>query len=263
MIISSWCFICAFAVLIDKVCLEVTGVIGGSVVLPCSAKHDCKPQDIYVHWRDKNGKIVHDVIKGSQTRTQNSPYKNRAESFPAEYLKGNFSIKLINLTHSDAGKYICHIIHSSELQIVELIIKVSLQDTVEAVIGGSVILPCSTAEHDLKLQNINVHWRQNGSTNVHDITKEQAIAAQDQHQRFKNRTEAFPEEYVRGNYSIKLNNLTHADAGKYNCHITPSNEQETVELIIKESRSKSDTVGTSLLWVCTVLLTGASCTYYL
>ncbi|KAK2871374.1 hypothetical protein Q8A67_023901 [Cirrhinus molitorella] len=121
---------------IDKVCLEVTGVIGGSVVLPCSTKHDCKPQDIDVFWRHNNGKIVHDIIKGSQTGTQNSPYKNRAESFPTEYLRGNFSIKLINLTHSDAGKYICHIRNSSDsrLETIELIIKESTTEETKPLI---------------------------------------------------------------------------------------------------------------------------------
>ncbi|KAL0159839.1 hypothetical protein M9458_043564, partial [Cirrhinus mrigala] len=49
---------------------------------------------------------------------------------------------------------------------------------------------------------------------------------------YNNRAETFPDEYLRGNYSIKLNNLTHADAGKYTYFITPSDEHETVQLII-------------------------------
>ncbi|KAL0148610.1 hypothetical protein M9458_056050, partial [Cirrhinus mrigala] len=103
--------------------------------------------------------------------------------------------------------------------------------TVEAVVGGSVVLPCSSAEHDLKLEDINVHWRQNGSICVYDIIKgKDSMAAQDP--RYMNRIKTFPEEYVRRNLSIKLSCLTHADAGRYICHITPSDEQETVLLII-------------------------------
>ncbi|KAL0150675.1 hypothetical protein M9458_053979, partial [Cirrhinus mrigala] len=105
------------------------------------------------------------------------------------------------------------------------------QVTVEAVVGGSVILPCSSAEHDLKPQDINVHWRQNGSIYVYDIIKGKDSVV-DQDPRYKIRTKTFPEEYVRRNFSIKLTGLTHADAGTYICHITPSNEQETVLLII-------------------------------
>ncbi|XP_058616852.1 uncharacterized protein LOC131530540 [Onychostoma macrolepis] len=112
-----------------------------------------------------------------------------------------------------------------------LINKVCLQVTVEAVIGGSVVLPCSSAEHDLKLQDVDVSWRHNGSKNVCDlIPHSNSLETQDL--RYKNRTKTFPEEYERRNFSIKLSGLTHADAGEYICLITPSDEQETVELII-------------------------------
>ncbi|KAF4097835.1 hypothetical protein G5714_021843 [Onychostoma macrolepis] len=129
MTISSWCFICVFAVLIDKVFLQLTGVVGGSVVLPCSAEHDHELQDTEVFWRHNNSKIVHDIIKGSQTETQDSLYKNRIESFPDECPRGNFSIKLNDLTHAHAGKYICYITSSSDSQqkTVQLIINESTE----------------------------------------------------------------------------------------------------------------------------------------
>jgi len=108
---------------------------------------------------------------------------------------------------------------------------VSLQVTVTAVIGGSVLLPCSSSEHDLKPQDTDVHWRHNGSKHVYDIVKgEDSLEFQDH--RYKNRAERLPDEYLRGNFSIKLNNLTHTDVGKYSCMITPSNELQTVLLII-------------------------------
>ncbi len=110
-------------------------------------------------------------------------------------------------------------------------ISVCLQVTVESVIGGFVVLPCSSAEHSLKLQDVEVSWRHNGSKNVCDlIPHSNSIETQDP--RYRNRAETFPEEYERRNFSIKLSGLTHADAGKYICLITPSDEQETVDLII-------------------------------
>ncbi|CAM4654829.1 unnamed protein product [Leuciscus chuanchicus] len=113
-----------------------------------------------------------------------------------------------------------------------LINKVSLQETVEAVIGGSVLLPCSSTEHDLKLQDINVFWRHNGSKSVYDII-EGSHSQEKQDTVFKNRIETFPEEYESGNFSIRLTNLTRTDGGKYICFITHSSEQPTVQLIIK------------------------------
>ncbi|XP_050950154.1 CD276 antigen homolog isoform X2 [Labeo rohita] len=116
---------------------------------------------------------------------------------------------------------------------VVLINKVCLDVTVEGVIGGSVVLPCSSAERDLKLQEVDVSWRHNSSINVCDLTPESNLL-ETQDPRYKNRIKTFPEEYDRKNFSIKLTGLTHTDAGTYICHITPSDEQATVLLIIND-----------------------------
>uniref|UniRef100_A0A8C2IW48 Ig-like domain-containing protein n=1 Tax=Cyprinus carpio TaxID=7962 RepID=A0A8C2IW48_CYPCA len=130
------CFICAFLVLINKVCLQVTveGFIGGSVVLPCSsAERDLKLQDINVLWRDEGSETVYDIIKGKASVERQDPqYKNRAETFPEEYERGNFSLRLINLNYTDAGEFSCFITHSSD----------SKQDNVRLFINDS------TAEKD-------------------------------------------------------------------------------------------------------------------
>ncbi|XP_059424785.1 uncharacterized protein LOC132159269 [Carassius carassius] len=112
---------------------------------------------------------------------------------------------------------------------------VSLQVTGD--LGGSVLLACSSAEPD---QDTEVHWRQNGNKNVFDIIKgTESVEQQDP--RYKNRVESFPEEYVRGNFSIKLNKLQVIDAGRYTCFISHSSEHKTVELIIKESTAENGT----------------------
>uniref|UniRef100_A0A672NP18 Ig-like domain-containing protein n=1 Tax=Sinocyclocheilus grahami TaxID=75366 RepID=A0A672NP18_SINGR len=104
--------------------VHITGVVGGSVILPCSYKERVlKPVEMNVFWRYNEIMVVYDIENGSHTETQDSLYKNRTERFPEEYMRGNFSIELNNLTHADAGKYTCHITHSSELQTVQLIIK--------------------------------------------------------------------------------------------------------------------------------------------
>ncbi len=113
------------------------------------------------------------------------------------------------------------------------IISVSLDVKVVGFTGGSVVLPCSSAKHDLKLQDIHVFWRDKDSEAIYDLIKgKDALEKQDP--RYKNRTQTFPEEYERGNFSIKLNNLTHADAGELNCFITHSSysDQKTVWLFI-------------------------------
>ncbi len=119
---------CVFSitVLVFSACLQVTveGFTGGSVVLPCSStEHDLKLQKIDVFWRDKESKIIYNLIKGTDYLEKQDPsYKNRVLTFPDEYKRGNFSIKLINLTHADAGTFICFITPSDELETVKLII---------------------------------------------------------------------------------------------------------------------------------------------
>ncbi|XP_056125765.1 uncharacterized protein LOC130103541 isoform X2 [Rhinichthys klamathensis goyatoka] len=126
-----------------------------------------------------------------------------------------------------------------------LINKVCLQETVEAVIGGSVLLPCSSTEEDHKLRDINVFWRHNGSKIVCDIIPS-SHSLEKQDPEYKNRIETFPEEYERGNFSIKLNKLIYADGGKYTCLITHSSDASypTVQLIIMESTAGKRTVST-------------------
>ncbi|KAL0148640.1 hypothetical protein M9458_056080, partial [Cirrhinus mrigala] len=83
-----------------------------------------------------------------------------------------------------------------------------LQVTVKAVIGGSVVLPCSSTKDDYKLQDTDVHWRHIDSEIVYGIIKGQvSVVLQDR--QYKNRVETFPDENNRGNFSIKLINLTY------------------------------------------------------
>ncbi|XP_016361994.1 uncharacterized protein LOC107703788 [Sinocyclocheilus anshuiensis] len=77
----------------------------------------------------------------------------------------------------------------------------SLELTIEGVIGGSVVLPCSSTENELEIEGKGV-------------TSEQSQA-------YKNRAEMFPDQYVNGNFTLKLNNLTSADSGIYYCYISP------------------------------------------
>ncbi|XP_043078362.1 uncharacterized protein LOC122327211 [Puntigrus tetrazona] len=129
--VQLWCFICVIAGLVNKVCLQVTGFIEGYVVLPCFLnEYDFKPQDINVLWRDKHSGSVYDLIQGQESlKSQNPRYKNRAQTFPKEYKRGNFSIKLNNLTHDDAGTYICFITHFT----------FSKQETVQLIINESTV----------------------------------------------------------------------------------------------------------------------------
>ncbi|KTF84128.1 hypothetical protein cypCar_00037973 [Cyprinus carpio] len=111
-------------VIVNEVSLQetVVGFTGDSAVLNCSSK---ERQDIDVLWTFNYTQIVFDIIDGQvSVEGQDPQYKNRVESFPEEYLRGNFSIKLNNLQHTDAGNYTCYIVKKeSVIKSVELFIK--------------------------------------------------------------------------------------------------------------------------------------------
>uniref|UniRef100_A0A673IK13 CD276 antigen homolog n=1 Tax=Sinocyclocheilus rhinocerous TaxID=307959 RepID=A0A673IK13_9TELE len=112
--------------------------------------------------------------------------------------------------------------------------QVSLQEPVVGFIGGSAVLPCSSKEPLHTIQDINqVRWRINNSQNVYEIIKGK-VSVEGQDPEYRNRAESFPEEYLRGNFSIKLNNLQHTDAGKYQCYIIEESVLWSVQLLIEE-----------------------------
>ncbi|XP_050951501.1 V-set domain-containing T-cell activation inhibitor 1 [Labeo rohita] len=112
--------------------------------------------------------------------------------------------------------------------------EVSLQETVVGFIGGSVVLPCFSKKPPITIQDITVLWRNKYDLNVYEINKGK-VSVEGQNQEYNNRAETFPEEYKTGNFSLKLNNLQHTDAGKYLCYImSKESEDWIVELLIEE-----------------------------
>uniref|UniRef100_A0A672M6B4 Immunoglobulin V-set domain-containing protein n=1 Tax=Sinocyclocheilus grahami TaxID=75366 RepID=A0A672M6B4_SINGR len=88
------------------------GFVGDSAILFCSipeSEIQDKIEVFEVHCRDDEGKKVCDIIGGSIAEDQKPKYKDRVETFPEEYKKGNFSIKLSSLQKTDARKYHCFI----------------------------------------------------------------------------------------------------------------------------------------------------------
>lgn len=100
---------------------------------------------------------------------------------------------------------------------------------IKAVWGSSAILKCALSEKQHKLEMM-VHWRYNDSLNVCDMT-EGKCSGEHQDPKYKNRTETFPQESVKGNFSLQLNNLTYSDSGEYRCYI-PDSQVVIVHLLV-------------------------------
>lgn len=90
---------------------------GSLVTLPCSSNQT----DPSVFWRYRDRTTVCDIIDGkADFDEQDLAYKGRVEIFPEEIKKGNFSIKLLNLSTSDTGTYTCNLVSSVTPQTVQL-----------------------------------------------------------------------------------------------------------------------------------------------
>ncbi len=108
---------------------------------------------------------------------------------------------------------------------------------VEGFVGDAAVLSCSIPESEIqrKIEKFSIHWRhEEGGKEVCDITGGHGTC-QDQDQ-----VETFPEEYKKGNFSIKLNRLQKTDARKYQCYITRNitSEDDFQKEVITELRVK-------------------------
>ncbi|XP_043078289.1 CD276 antigen homolog [Puntigrus tetrazona] len=101
----------------------VEGFIGGSALLPCHAERTTITV-ITAHWRYDDNKNVYDILNGQgKTKEQAPEYRDRTETFPAEYSKGNFTLKLRSLQKSDEGSYCCFVIEFGLNECVNLQVK--------------------------------------------------------------------------------------------------------------------------------------------
>ncbi|KAA0712397.1 hypothetical protein E1301_Tti018225 [Triplophysa tibetana] len=134
--------------------------------------------------------------------------------------------------------------------------KVYSRVTIDGVIGGSVLLPCASKKHEQNLQDINVLWRYNANMNVFTILKGKG-SVEHQEPKYKNKTEFFPDEFLKGIFSIQLNNLVHTDAGEYDCYIVNSGEHVKVWLLINvySQVTVNGVIGSSVFLPCTSNIT--------
>lgn len=78
------------------------------VLLPCVSRAHKKYESINVFWRDKDDRIVLDIINGKAEKIDPA-FNDRLVSFPDEYKHGNFSIVITKLRLQDTGPYECTI----------------------------------------------------------------------------------------------------------------------------------------------------------
>ncbi|KAK2857239.1 hypothetical protein Q5P01_005974 [Channa striata] len=83
---------------------------GADVLLNCVCSLVDTPDKAVIHWTDKQGNIVLDILHTvPDLNSQHRKFRGRVDSFPDLYKKGNFSIILKNVQLSDSGPYDCYV----------------------------------------------------------------------------------------------------------------------------------------------------------
>ncbi|XP_060767175.1 uncharacterized protein LOC132874792 [Neoarius graeffei] len=106
-------------------------------------------------------------------------------------------------------------------------------ETHKAVIGGTVILPCST---ESTAENGDVFWRYEEdkvSKVVLEIIEDKDNF-QDQSQEYRGRVTGFSAEFAKGNFSIELRDVKLSDSGTYTCSLPKSRQNVNVQLSVEE-----------------------------
>ncbi|XP_039598708.1 CD276 antigen homolog [Polypterus senegalus] len=93
---------------IDDNCL--IAIIEETVQIPCSLDtyEPLKREDISVGWETYEGLIVHTFKKGKDyLENQDSKFKGRTQLFLPELPRGNFTLRLSDVSLTDEGEYVC------------------------------------------------------------------------------------------------------------------------------------------------------------
>lgn len=125
-----------------------------------------------------------------------------------------------------------------------LLNEASMQDIVQGFVGDFALLPCHPETGQVKVHT--AHWRYNDNKNVYDILKGQGTT-KEQDAEYKGRTETFPAEYSKGNFSLRLGNLQKSDEGSYCCFIPEFDHNKCMDLQVtekpREIQEKQDSDG--------------------
>ncbi|XP_069037847.1 uncharacterized protein [Lepisosteus oculatus] len=230
---------------------------GDEVLLPCSVDSAVPLQELEVEWlRTDPDTLVLLFSEGeSRPESQHQSYRGRAELFPQEIPRGNFSLMLANVTAEDTGVYRCavHTAQGSgettvELKEQERLVVTGADRAVVSYPGGEVVLSCSV-DTNVPLQELEVQWMRTDSEALVLLFSEGVNRPESQHQSYRGRAELFPQEIPRGNFSLRLKDVRTEDKGEYMCRVHTDSGSANTTAELKELR-----FSTAHIWILLLAL---------
>ncbi|XP_069037841.1 uncharacterized protein [Lepisosteus oculatus] len=214
---------------------------GDEVLLPCSVDSTVPLQELEVQWlRTDPDTLVLLFSEGeSRPESQHQSYWGRAELFPQEIPRGNFSLRLKRMMPEDAGVYRCAVYTAQdsgettvELKEQESLVVTGADRAVVSYPGGEVVLSCSV-DTNVPLVKLKVEWMRTDSEVLVLLFSEGESRPESQHQSYRGRAELFPQEIPRGNFSLRLKGIRTEDKGQFVCRVfgEHGSAEATAELI--------------------------------
>ncbi|XP_030002619.1 uncharacterized protein LOC115427993 [Sphaeramia orbicularis] len=213
-----------------KVKVQQVEVVSGekSVLLPWKTTlHIEDVSQVTVEWTDEGDRKVHMYQYSSdRTNEQDNEYRNRTEMKEDPLRTGDLSLTLKHPTNKDTHTYTCTIYNRDEqiLRRKQVDLKVKVQQ-VEVVSGEkSVLLPWKTTLHIEDVSQVTVEWTDYWDRKVH-VYEDVSDRSNEQHNRYKKRTEMKEDPLRTGDLSLTLKHPTNLDTYTYTCTIYNRDEQ--------------------------------------
>lgn len=157
----------------------ISGEIGKTVTLPCSLTAVLKERQehLVIYWQTKDEDVVHEFSKGKEDLQHlDEAYKNRTRIFLDQLEKGNLSLQIAPVRHTDDNVYICYF--NDDRGPMSNPCTIKLEVTASFTDPSINLGPCWKSEEQVE-RNVScisnggypkpqVHWTiQNGDTLVH------------------------------------------------------------------------------------------------
>ncbi|KAL2088345.1 hypothetical protein ACEWY4_015244 [Coilia grayii] len=218
----------------------IAAELEGSVLLPCAAETPLPLEELEVEWRKSDsGALVHLFQDGDERpESQDRVYAERAHFFTKELVRGNYSIILHNVTMQDAGGFMCKVYtHTESSNITAEVYFERLVVTGAGVVFGyaaeEVVLSCSVDSHIPPEKLEEVAWKRKDHMLVL-LYQDGEILSDSSHERYRGRVEFFTTEILKGNFSLRLKDVSTEDKGEYICEAFSGDLSANTTVVLQE-----------------------------
>ncbi|XP_054881714.1 V-set and immunoglobulin domain-containing protein 1-like, partial [Poeciliopsis prolifica] len=195
--------------------------------------------------------VLYEVNEGVEIpESQDDQFSGRVQSDKDVLREGRIRLHVSRLRTEDSGLYLCDVktedgFNSGRCRLnVTVPVKVIGHDLIHAKVGDDVILPCHL-EPPLDVNILTIEWR--FKDEIIHVQRSQTKDDGASDPKYINRTFMFPDEFKKGNISLKLTKVTKEDEGNYICFVPKLQSQVrkgNVTLILDENAAQRDSTDT-------------------